>query len=288
MSADRRHTLRAVLSVLLLAGGILLALSIDRGTPGDGVQAHSETALDTPEFSIRLGRNQLVLKGTTISAEHEAGLLRLVSEQYDDVDTQTDFKPGLIFRSDWDALSTRLLYLVAATESADASIDANGISIRGVTTDAPNYQNRLAFLQAALPDGTTVDADVLVVSNVIPLEEMCRRNFSSLANTPISFRQSSTSIRQSSYPLLDRLIEFAYDCRGTQIAITGHSDATGDAAWNMQISRARAQAVADHLIQGGIAAERLVVDGRGSQQPIADNETVHGRELNRRIEIELR
>jgi outer membrane protein OmpA-like peptidoglycan-associated protein len=288
MSAERRRTLRAVLSVLLLTGGILLALSIDRGTPGNGVEGHSATVLDAPEFSIRLGRSTLVLEGTTISDEHEAALLQLVSDQFDGVDTQTDFRPGLIIRPDWEALSTRLLYLVAATESANASISASGISIRGVTIDAPSYQNRLAFLQTALPEGTTVDADVLVISDSVSLEELCNRNFANLMSTQISFRQSSTSIRQSSYPLLDRLVEFAYECRGRQIAITGHSDATGDTVWTLQISHARAQAVADHLIHGGLSAERLIVEGLGSQQPIADNDTVHGRELNRRIEIELR
>jgi OOP family OmpA-OmpF porin len=68
----------------------------------------------------------------------------------------------------------------------------------------------------------------------------------------------------------------------------GHTDATGEEAWNMQVSRARAQAVADHLIASGVAVERLIIDGRGSQQPLASNDTVQGRERNRRIEFELR
>jgi outer membrane protein OmpA-like peptidoglycan-associated protein len=87
---------------------------------------------------------------------------------------------------------------------------------------------------------------------------------------------------------LDRLSEFTYDCRDPKIAIIGHTDATGEESWNMQVSRARAQAVADHLIASGVAAERLIIEGLGSQHPLAENDTVQGRERNRRIEIELR
>ena len=59
-------------------------------------------------------------------------------------------------------------------------------------------------------------------------------------------------------------------------------------AWNRQLSLQRARIVADHLIAQGVDPERLLVDGRGSAEPIADNATALGRERNRRIEFELR
>jgi outer membrane protein OmpA-like peptidoglycan-associated protein len=117
---------------------------------------------------------------------------------------------------------------------------------------------------------------------------MCERNFASITEQPIQFRQSNTTIRQSSYPQLDRLAEFAYDCQENSIAITGHTDSTGTEAWNLQLSRARAQAVAEQLIARGVTAERLIIEGAGSSFPLALNDTVQGREQNRRIEIELR
>jgi outer membrane protein OmpA-like peptidoglycan-associated protein len=104
----------------------------------------------------------------------------------------------------------------------------------------------------------------------------------------VHFQAASTQIRQASYSLLDRIIEFAYDCRSPRIAITGHSDSAGNETRNIQISRARAQAVADYLVNGGVATGRLVVEGLGSVDPVADNGTAHGRDLNRRIEFELR
>ena len=288
MPAERRRTLRTVLSALLLVVGALLALAVDRGAPDEGSAGYSPTLFDEPNFSVRFGRNHLHIAGTTASPVHEAALLQLVGEQFKDPAITTDFKAAVIVAEDWEVLSTRLLYLVAATETANASFDADSISIRGITRHASNYQNRLAFLERVMPEGRSVNSDVLVVSNSIPFDGLCRRNFASLTNESIRFRHSSTSIRQSSYPLLDKLVEFAYDCRAQKIAITGHTDATGSTAWNQQISRARAEAVADHMIQRGVLRERLIVDGRGSSQPIADNDTVQGREQNRRIEIELR
>jgi len=285
--AERRRTFRKLLSVLLLATGILLALSIDQGLQDDAAEV-SATLLDDPQFSVIFGRNRMLLTGTTVSAEHEASLVQLVRDQLGQVELQTEFKPGLVLRPDWEVLSTRLLYLVAATNSVDASIDGNGIAIRGVSSDMDNYRKRLDFLRSALDEGMSIESDVLAVDKAASLDLMCQRNFSSFVNHAINFRQSMTSIRQSSYPLLDRLVEFAYECRRRQIVIVGHSDATGSESWNLQISRARAQAVADHLIQQGVAAERLVVEGLGSKDPVADNETAHGRELNRRVEIELR
>ena len=125
-----------------------------------------------------------------------------------------------------------------------------------------------------------------ITSSTSP-EALCERAFAELPLQPISFEQSSAEIRTSSYGTLDRLADFAYDCRGLTIAITGHTDASGDEAWNRRLSLIRAQAVADHLIRAGIDASRLHVRGLGSAVPIADNTTRQGRSRNRRIEFTL-
>ena len=67
--------------------------------------------------------------------------------------------------------------------------------------------------------------------------------------------------------------------------VEGHTDATGTDARNLEISQQRAEAVRAELIAIGIEAERLQAVGHGSSRPIADNATVDGRNLNRRVEI---
>lgn len=115
----------------------------------------------------------------------------------------------------------------------------------------------------------------------------CERMFAWISVDRIRFRQSSASLLGSSYPVLERLAEFAYDCPGTRIRITGHTDAVGSPEYNRYLSEERAAAVAGFLAARGIDRERLVVLGEGADRPIADNATAFGRERNRRIELEL-
>jgi OOP family OmpA-OmpF porin len=67
--------------------------------------------------------------------------------------------------------------------------------------------------------------------------------------------------------------------------IIGHTDSTGNAEYNIGLSKRRAQAVADYLVSTGVDADKLRVVGRGSQDPIASNDTADGRKKNRRVDI---
>lgn len=71
----------------------------------------------------------------------------------------------------------------------------------------------------------------------------------------------------------------------TEIRILGHTDNTGTEEYNMKLSKKRAAAVHDYLVSKAVANGRLTDTGYGETDPIATNETVEGRELNRRVEI---
>lgn len=73
----------------------------------------------------------------------------------------------------------------------------------------------------------------------------------------------------------------------TLVDIVGHTDSTGSRAYNMQLSQQRATAVARALAQFGVDPRRFFVEGRGPDNPIADNATEAGRALNRRVEIRI-
>lgn len=68
----------------------------------------------------------------------------------------------------------------------------------------------------------------------------------------------------------------------------GYADAVGTEAYNLGLSRRRAEAVRNYLVSQGITATRLRVDGRGEANPVAPNDTAEGRARNRRVEITLR
>jgi outer membrane protein OmpA-like peptidoglycan-associated protein len=73
----------------------------------------------------------------------------------------------------------------------------------------------------------------------------------------------------------------------TTIAIVGHTDSRGSTESNEDLSRQRADAVADALIANGVSQSRIRTYGEGETRPIASNDTTTGRAQNRRVEIEI-
>ncbi len=71
----------------------------------------------------------------------------------------------------------------------------------------------------------------------------------------------------------------------TSVSIIGHTDSTGSDAVNNPLSLDRANSARDYLIARGVAVARFSTEGRGSREPVADNNTVDGRAKNRRIEV---
>lgn len=71
------------------------------------------------------------------------------------------------------------------------------------------------------------------------------------------------------------------------VTVTGHTDNTGPAAYNQDLSERRAQAVASVLRSGGVSGSRLRIIGAGENQPIATNATASGRAQNRRVDITI-
>jgi len=74
----------------------------------------------------------------------------------------------------------------------------------------------------------------------------------------------------------------------SRVEVIGHTDNTGSAAYNLDLSQRRAQSVAGILGAAGVAQNRLVATGRGLTQPVASNATEAGRAQNRRVEIIIR
>lgn len=75
---------------------------------------------------------------------------------------------------------------------------------------------------------------------------------------------------------------------GSTVVVFGHTDNTGSAAHNLDLSKGRAQSVANILVSNGVVAERVRSRGKGEEQPIASNLTPEGRAQNRRVEIIIR
>ncbi|MEP5936883.1 MAG: OmpA family protein [Erythrobacter sp.] len=109
--------------------------------------------------------------------------------------------------------------------------------------------------------------------------------------TRIAFAQGGSDLSEIALAELATVRQSPQLAEGGPIVLRGHSDAGGSDAANMRASTARAQAVADWLVEMGVSQERIVVIGFGEQNPVEPNalpdgsENVPGREANRRVDI---
>lgn len=104
----------------------------------------------------------------------------------------------------------------------------------------------------------------------------------------ITFATDSADIASSFYTPLNNLAGSFRQYNQNSIEIVGHTDSTGNHAYNMGLSQRRAQSVANYLMAQGVDASRLSTRGAGPDQPVASNATADGRAQNRRVEVTLR
>lgn len=104
----------------------------------------------------------------------------------------------------------------------------------------------------------------------------------------VTFDTNSYAIKPSFAPVLDQVAQTLNQNPEVIAQVVGHTDSTGQPAYNQTLSVNRAQSVAGYLAQHGVAGQRLSAQGMGANQPIADNNTEAGRAQNRRVEIFLR
>lgn len=103
----------------------------------------------------------------------------------------------------------------------------------------------------------------------------------------IFFASGSAELLPTSDFEIAKLVDLLSINGELRIKILGHTDNVGSDAANLKLSADRAKAVYDKIVRSGIASERLQYEGKGESMPIADNETVEGRQTNRRTEFIL-
>ncbi len=103
----------------------------------------------------------------------------------------------------------------------------------------------------------------------------------------VYFDFDKATLKPESYAALDELVAVMKKHPTMVIELAGHTDARGDEAYNLRLSRARANAVRDYLAAHGVPLERVTAKGYGELEPVASNDTDEGRRLNRRTEVRV-
>ena len=101
----------------------------------------------------------------------------------------------------------------------------------------------------------------------------------------VLFAFASAEIAPDFYPLLGLGVTLLNLQEGVTMEVYGHTDSAGTDETNQRLSQARVDAVKAFYIAQGIDPARVIVVGKGESEPVADNGTVEGRQLNRRVEF---
>lgn len=160
-------------------------------------------------------------------------------------------------------------YLIVLTEGAEYAL----------------YVNKEDYLFKSLNFNYSEQRDYEPIVLDIDLERAREGRRAILEN--IFFDVDKYDLQEKSLTELRKILRFLQENPGVRVEISGHTDNTGSASYNVQLSEKRAAAVNSYLVSQGISAGRLIPKGYGSQQPIADNDSEEGRQKNRRIEFKI-
>jgi len=101
----------------------------------------------------------------------------------------------------------------------------------------------------------------------------------------VSFDVGRANIKPNFAPVLDQFASGLRNNPNAEVRIIGHTDSTGSDAINNPLSVERATSTRDYLVARGVNAAAFRIEGRGSHEPVADNNSDSGRAQNRRVEI---
>ncbi|MDD2790847.1 MAG: TolC family outer membrane protein [Sulfurimonas sp.] len=151
----------------------------------------------------------------------------------------------------------------------NVQVSADG---RALDTDQDGVKD-FEDLCAATPAGYTVD----------------KNGCTSSVTVTVNYQKNSTDISDELKETIDDFATFMKNNPDLKANIIGHSSRTSVSKeeYNLRLSKQRADTFKSELITRGISGNRLTTEGKGFEEPIADNATEEGRYLNRRLEIKL-
>ncbi|MEL7147545.1 MAG: OmpA family protein, partial [Bacteroidota bacterium] len=174
-----------------------------------------------------------------------------------------------IFRIDADSVNGS--YLIVLNEGGDYGmyVSSPGYLFRELDVNLRQTNQLLSY------DTVNIQLQKVKVGSVATLEN-------------IFFDLDKYELKSASIPELEVLTDFLMRNNDIKVEIRGHTDNLGTPAYNLDLSKKRAKAVYQFLIDKGISQSRLLYTGKGSKYPVATNESEAGRQQNRRIEFIIR
>lgn len=158
----------------------------------------------------------------------------------------------------------------------DASSREGAVSVKGAERSI-----------AMLPDGTTMLAKPGTVARDLVDWLASDEHSRAFELGGDEFRGRSAELTNEARGRVPRLFAMLKSSPDVSVHVVGHTDLSNDPAADQALSEARARAIVKSLNAGGISSARISYEGKGGEQPIADNRTAEGRARNQRVSIVL-
>jgi OOP family OmpA-OmpF porin len=171
-------------------------------------------------------------------------------------------------RQEVEALKTRVTNVEKSVEDLKKDSDGDGVSDQ--FDKCPGT-----------PAGTAVDGSGCPLPVAAAAATVATGNLTGFET--IQFEFNSSVLKTESYPTLDKLSSVLKESNGKAL-VKGYASSEGTAAYNLKLSKDRANSVKTYLVNSGVSASKVVTKGLGEANPIASNDTEEGRIQNRRVE----
>jgi OOP family OmpA-OmpF porin len=244
-----------------------------------------EIALARPYFRAERAADEIIIEGSMIPGE-ASRVYNVVNSLGPSVPVVRRIITDGVADETWTGALPDAIRLVAARVLDPALTVVDGVvTVSGRVPSEGVREGVIQRLEQLFPGFEIVDR-----LEVRPPEtgiELQRGLDQFVASRVVEFKTDSATLTPSGRETVDEVAALLKSIPGLKVEISGHTDATGDDAFNLDLSRRRAISVRDRLVEQGLSGARFATAGFGETRPIADNETPEGRQRNRRTEFRV-
>jgi outer membrane protein OmpA-like peptidoglycan-associated protein len=176
------------------------------------------------------------------------------------------------------AQETQTTDLTGRDVTVEDLVDALSIPTRGIEAKCSPYQEQMDRLTR----GIGVATNAIIAADDVPAITPVKT-----ASVTATFELNSAQLTPKSKEQLFTMAKAlnSQDLAAQCFQLAGHTCDLGEGAYNMDLSRKRAESVKNYLVENGVAADRLVTTGFGETAPMVPNESSAAREKNRRVDV---
>jgi OOP family OmpA-OmpF porin len=278
---------RAILGAGAVALTLLAVVCISRHLPTSTVSS----VLTPASFHARLEQGTLTLRGSLPSETSKAAILQRAQELYGRApgrvvdELMVDPRVG---SAAWTGNVSQVLPTLGhMRERGSIIIDGRTIVLSGLVDSDRAKATVLRDIAPLVQTGLELEDHIRAAQLAISPSLLQKKLNEILSHASIEFDSNATTMTPRSRVTLEQLIAQLRHAPHTAIEIGGHTDKYGEAEYNLQLSRRRAEAVRQYFTSHGLTNQFTAV-GYGASRPLSVTQTRTGLQHNRRIELRVK